>query len=90
MRDLNVLSHLQERVYLHYVGLETDIIFNKGIHLPGFASYPLLETSNGRDVLRSYSEQILQIGREQKMRDYSRQCDMGCEQRPGRKDWLQP
>jgi S-methylmethionine-dependent homocysteine/selenocysteine methylase len=66
MRDLNMLSQLQERVYLHYVGSDTDIIFNKGIHLPGFASYPLLETSNGRDILRSYSEQLLQIGREEK------------------------
>lgn len=33
-------------------GLETDLIFNRGIDLPGFAAFPLLDSEAGRDVLR--------------------------------------
>ena len=42
------------RDYLCYVGMETDLIFTQGIDLPGFASFPLLETKEGRDLLRGY------------------------------------
>ncbi len=35
-------------------GLETDLIFLRGIDLPEFASFPLLDTVEGRAVLRSY------------------------------------
>lgn len=35
-------------------GLETDLIFNRGIDLPGFAAFPLLDSEAGRDVLRDY------------------------------------
>lgn len=65
MKEREVLPQLEERIYLHYVGSDTDLIFNKGINLPGFASYPLLETSDGRDILRNYSKQFLQIGRDE-------------------------
>lgn len=39
---------------LAYVGLETDLIFSHGMDLPGFASFPLLETDSGRALLRQY------------------------------------
>lgn len=43
--------------YLAYVGMETDLIFNKGVELPGgFASFPLTETQEGRDLLGSYAD----------------------------------
>jgi len=35
-------------------GLETDLIFNRGVDLPEFAAYPLLRHDEGRSVLRSY------------------------------------
>lgn len=35
-------------------GLETDLIFNRGVDLPEFAAFPLLDTDEGRDALRSY------------------------------------
>lgn len=35
-------------------GLETDLIFLRGLDLPGFASFPLLDTDEGRAVLRDY------------------------------------
>jgi homocysteine S-methyltransferase len=37
-------------------GIETDLIFNRGVDLPEFAAYPLLRTDEGRGLLRSYFE----------------------------------
>lgn len=47
------------RPFLTDAGLETDIVFNKGIDLPCFASITLLRTEEGRDALRIYSEGFL-------------------------------
>ena len=38
--------------WLTWTGLETDLIFNHGVDLPGFAAFPLLETEEGRAWLR--------------------------------------
>ncbi|GED96066.1 homocysteine S-methyltransferase family protein [Gordonia crocea] len=35
-------------------GLETDLIFHRGIDLPDFAAFPLLEDRSGRSELESY------------------------------------
>lgn len=35
-------------------GLETDLIFNRGIELPEFAAFPLLDSAEGRAALRAY------------------------------------
>ena len=35
-------------------GLETDLIFHRGIDLPDFASFPLLDQAEGRAVLEDY------------------------------------
>jgi homocysteine S-methyltransferase len=37
-------------------GIETDLIFHRGADLPEFAAYPLLRTTEGRALLRSYYE----------------------------------
>ena len=42
-------------------GLETTLIFHEGLALPSFASYPLLGTAGGREVLRRYFERHLAI-----------------------------
>ncbi|MEQ9693146.1 homocysteine S-methyltransferase family protein [Shimia sp. SDUM112013] len=47
--------------FLAYVGMETDLIFNRGMDLPGFASYPLLETKEGRETLCGYFRQLMRI-----------------------------
>jgi len=44
--------------------MDTDLMFNQGVDLPGFASYPLLETEDGRKLLRSYCDQLLTIAKE--------------------------
>ena len=53
-----------DRVHLAYAGMETDLIFNRGIDLPGFASHPLLDTADGRDVLTSYLGEQIDLARE--------------------------
>jgi S-methylmethionine-dependent homocysteine/selenocysteine methylase len=49
--------------YLTDSGLETDLIFNHGIDLPSFASFPLLEDADGRAKLASYYREHWEIAR---------------------------
>ncbi len=42
-------------------GLETDLIFNRGIDLPEFAAFPLLDSDDGRAVLASYFRAYVDI-----------------------------
>lgn len=63
-RFRNALPQLSSGPFIHYVGMETDLIFNHGVELPGFASYPLLETEAGRGLLRGYYSTLLKKGRE--------------------------
>ncbi len=58
------LPQLREGIFVSYTGMETDLIFNRGIDLPGFASYPLLETKEGRETLRGYYAQLIDMARQ--------------------------
>ena len=42
-------------------GLETDLIFNRGIDLPEFAAFPLVDTDEGREALRSYYSDYVEV-----------------------------
>ncbi|GAB5518969.1 MAG: homocysteine S-methyltransferase family protein [Rhodothermales bacterium] len=42
-------------------GLETTLVFHDGMDLPGFASFPLLHTPEGRERLRGYAEHYLAL-----------------------------
>lgn len=44
-------------------GLETTLIFHKGIDLRHFSAFELLNTQEGRDALKSYYEEYLKIAR---------------------------
>ncbi len=59
-----VLPQLGKGIFVSYTGMETDLIFNRGIDLPGFASYPLLETKDGRDTVRGYYAQLIDMARQ--------------------------
>ncbi len=48
------LPQLSDGIFLSYVGMETDLIFSRGIDLPGFASFPLLESDEGCEILTNY------------------------------------
>lgn len=45
-------------------GLETTLVFGEGIDLPDFAAFPLLDSPDGRAVLRRYFESFIDIARE--------------------------
>ena len=56
------LPQLGTDIFACYTGMDTDILFNRGIELPGFASYPLLESERGRSLLREYYVQLVELG----------------------------
>ena len=58
------LPQLQGGMYLTDGGLETTLIFDRGIDLPHFASFPLLDDARGRYELTEYYEAYLAIARE--------------------------
>jgi S-methylmethionine-dependent homocysteine/selenocysteine methylase len=49
--------------YVSDGGLETDLIFNRGVDLPEFASFPLVEDERGRTLLRAYYDGYAEIAR---------------------------
>ena len=57
------LSWLSAGGYVSDGGLETDLIFNRGIDLPEFASFPLVEHEDGRALLRDYYDGYAAIAR---------------------------
>ena len=58
-------AHLPQldRLFLTDAGLESDMIFNKGIELPCFSSLVLLRTADGRAALERYFCDFLNLAR---------------------------
>ena len=56
------LPQLSGSLYVTDGGIETDLIFNKGVDLPEFASFVLHENASGEAVLRTYFEDYFRIG----------------------------
>lgn len=54
---------LADRRYVTDGGLETDLIFHHGVDLPDFAAFPLVEHSEGRDLLRNYYTAYAEVAR---------------------------
>ncbi|WP_447756832.1 homocysteine S-methyltransferase family protein [Sphingopyxis fribergensis] len=52
-----------DRFFLTDAGLETDILFNKGIDLPCFSSLTLFSSDEGVDVLEAYYRDFLDLAR---------------------------
>ncbi|MEQ8718646.1 MAG: homocysteine S-methyltransferase family protein [Acidimicrobiales bacterium] len=57
------LPQLDGRVFISEAGFETDLVFNHGIDLPHFATFPLLESPEHRDTIRRYYQAVIDIGR---------------------------
>lgn len=53
-----------DKVFLVYAGTGTDLIFNRGIDLPGFASFPLLEKPDTRKVLAEQMRELASLAGE--------------------------
>ncbi len=62
-RYRNELPQLDRGLFLAYTGMETDLMFTQGVDLPGFASYPLLETDKGQTLLSEYFEDLIAVAR---------------------------
>jgi homocysteine S-methyltransferase len=53
-----------ERPFVTDGGLETDLSFNRGVDLPCFASFPLVDGAAGTQALRAYFADYIAIARE--------------------------
>jgi len=53
-----------DRLFLTDGGLETTLVFHRGIDLPAFAAFTLLADEAGRATLRDYFERYLELARE--------------------------
>ena len=51
------------RLFVTDGGLETDLIFNRGLELPCFAAFPLLDDAEGTQALRDYFDGYIAIAR---------------------------
>lgn len=61
------LPHQSDRSFLVYAGTGTDLIFNHGVDLPGFASFPLLEKPETRAILASQMQALVDLAGEMSM-----------------------
>jgi len=59
------LPQLTMSTFMTDGGLETDLIFNHGINLPEFAAFDLLKNEEGKEVLRKYFSDYLNISTKQ-------------------------
>ena len=59
----NQLPQLSSSTFMTDGGLETDLIFNKGIDLPEFAAFDLLKSSEGKQTLKNYYKDYLVIAK---------------------------
>ncbi|WP_271951012.1 homocysteine S-methyltransferase family protein [Ruegeria faecimaris] len=53
-----------DKTFLVYAGTGTDLIFNHGVELPSFASFPLLEEPGTRTILASQMQALVDLARE--------------------------
>ncbi len=58
------MSVLGERTFVTDGGMETWLVFERRIELPCFASFPLLETDEGRAALHEYFAKYIDLARE--------------------------
>ncbi len=59
------LPQLENDIFACYVGMDTDLIYTRGIDLPGFASYPLLSNPEHKNIIRQYYCNLVDLAREQ-------------------------
>jgi len=59
----NALPQLNGDWFLTEGGIETTLVFDKGIDLPQFASFPLLDNTAGREMLRDCMRPYFELAR---------------------------
>jgi homocysteine S-methyltransferase len=61
--ETSSLPQLAGRTFISEAGFETDLLFNHGIDLPHFATFPLLESANHRETFRTYFQAVIDLAR---------------------------
>jgi S-methylmethionine-dependent homocysteine/selenocysteine methylase len=64
MNYRNGLPQLSDELFLTDGGLETTLIFHRGIDLPAFAAFVLLRDEQGTEEIRRYYESYLALAKE--------------------------
>jgi homocysteine S-methyltransferase len=64
MGSRQALPQTEGRTCITDGGMETVLLFKRGIDLPCFAAFPLLDTDAGRNELRAYFEPYAVLARE--------------------------
>ena len=55
------LPGTNDKTYLVYAGTGTDLLFNRGVDLPGFASFPLLKDPRTRAILAEQMQDLVAL-----------------------------
>ncbi|MCK5370992.1 MAG: homocysteine S-methyltransferase family protein [Cyclobacteriaceae bacterium] len=63
----NNLPQLNGKTFLTDGGLETTLIFHQGLDLPHFASFDVLTRPNGKEIIKDYLLDYIEIARKRKM-----------------------
>lgn len=56
-----LLPHETDQRFLVFAGTGTDLIFNRGIDLPGFSSFPLVMDETARPVLVQQMRELIEV-----------------------------
>ena len=59
----HALPQLSDELFLTDAGIETDLIFNRGVELPEFAAHTALDSDAGRHALIDYYRGFLSLAR---------------------------
>ena len=59
-----MLPQLGDELFLTDGGMETWLLYERGLQLPQFASFPLLDDPRGVEALRAYFEPYIELARE--------------------------
>jgi hypothetical protein len=84
------LPQLKGELFLTDGGLETTLIFHRGIDLPEFAAFDLLKDDAGTAELRRYFEPYLELARDSRTGFVLESPDLAGEPPLGRRDRLLP
>ena len=58
-----LLPHQTDQIYLVFAATGTDLIFNRGLDMPGFASFPLNEDPNAQPVIVQQMRDLVKVAK---------------------------
>ncbi|MEO1199474.1 MAG: homocysteine S-methyltransferase family protein [Pseudomonadota bacterium] len=61
---MRVLPHQTDQRFLVFAATGTDLIFNRGVELPGFASFPLVEDTTAQPIVVDQMRDLMKVAAE--------------------------